>query len=137
MAEPALARQLWWALEPYHAVVYFAPDAKATYERIGSRGFGWGIFASRAAPLGPVPAAVVTATFFNFHPAMVARAIPDAWQLASPTQIIARGSSTPIGRCSTCWAKHACNRQISRGRDVGPPRSRSGAATGAPPVCRL
>lgn len=89
MTESLQARQLWWALEPYHAVVYFAPDAKSTYEAIGLKGFWMGYFASRAAPLGPVPAAVVTATFFNFHPAMVARAIPDAWQLATPAQIIA------------------------------------------------
>lgn len=89
MAAPPHTRRLWWALEPYHAVVYFAPDVKATYEAIGLKGFWMGYFASRAAPLGPVPAEVVTATFFNFHPAMVARAILDAWQLATPAQITA------------------------------------------------
>ncbi len=88
MVEPTHTRTLWWALEPYHAVVYFAPDAKSTYEGIGLKGFWMGYFASRAAPLGPVPAEVVTATFFNFHPDMVARAIPDAWQLATPAQMI-------------------------------------------------
>jgi hypothetical protein len=31
----------------------------------------------------------VTAVFFNFHPAMVARALPDAWGLASPEEVIA------------------------------------------------
>ena len=61
MVELARARALWWALEPYHAVVYFAPDAKSTYEAIGLKGFWMGYFASRAAPLGPVPAEVVTA----------------------------------------------------------------------------
>ena len=89
MSGPTHARALWWALEPYHAVVYFAPDAKSTYESIGLKGFWMGYFASRAAPLGPVPAEVVTATFYNFHPDMVARAIPDAWQLATPAHIIA------------------------------------------------
>lgn len=89
MAESTSARTLWRALEPYHAVVYFAPDAKPTYEAIGLKGFWMGYFASRAAPLGTVPAEVVAATFFNFHPAMVARAIPDAWQFATPAQIIA------------------------------------------------
>ncbi len=89
MAEPTRVRSLWWALEPYHAVVYFAPDAKSTYEAIGLKGFWMGYFASRAAPLGAVPAEVVTATFYNFHPDMVARAIPDAWQLATPAQIAA------------------------------------------------
>src|SRR5215470_10972347 len=83
------ARALWWGIEPYHAVVYFAHDAKATFEAIGLKGFWMGYFASRAAPLGPVPAAVVTAVFYNFHPAMVARAIPDACALATTTQIMA------------------------------------------------
>jgi hypothetical protein len=70
-------------------VVYFAPDATATFEAIGLKGFWMGYFGSRAAPLGPVPAEVVTAIFYNFHPAMVARAIPDAWQRATPTHITA------------------------------------------------
>lgn len=89
MAESQLSRALWWALEPYHAVVYFAPDATSTYEAIGLKGFWMGYFASRAAPLGAVQAEVVLATFFNFHPAMVTRAIPDAWRLATPVQITA------------------------------------------------
>jgi hypothetical protein len=40
-------------------------------------------FAFRSAPLGPVPASVVRATFYNLHPSRVERAIPDAWALAS------------------------------------------------------
>lgn len=89
MVDAHLARKLWWALEPYHAVVYFAPEAKATFEQIGLKGFWMGYFASRAAPLGAVPAEVVIATFYNFHPDMVRRAIPDAWQRAAPRQISA------------------------------------------------
>jgi hypothetical protein len=30
----------------------------------------------------------VTAVFFNFHPAMVARALPDAWALAPPDDVL-------------------------------------------------
>ncbi len=89
MAAPTHARALWWALEPYHAVVYFAPDAKSAYEAIGLKGFWMGYFASRAAPLGAVPGEVVAAAFYNFHPEMVARAIPDAWELADPAEIVA------------------------------------------------
>src|SRR5262245_62521799 len=48
-----------------------------------------GYFASRAAPLGPVPAEVVIAVFYNFHPDLVRRAIPDAWRYASPETILA------------------------------------------------
>jgi hypothetical protein len=31
---------------------------------------------------------VVTATFFNFHPRMVARAIPDAWRFSRPERVL-------------------------------------------------
>jgi hypothetical protein len=45
-------------------------------------------FGCRAAPLGPVEPAVVCATFYNFHPRMVHRAIPDAWGFASPQELL-------------------------------------------------
>jgi hypothetical protein len=45
--------------------------------------------------MGPVAAPVVTATFFNFNPAMVQRAIPDAWGFSSPERVLeARRTST-------------------------------------------
>lgn len=87
--EPAVARRLWRTLEPCHAVVYFAPEARQAYAAAGLKGGWMGYFASRAAPMGPVPAPVVTATFFNFSPAMVARAIPDAWRLSTPERVLA------------------------------------------------
>ena len=83
-----LARRLWWATEPCHAAVYFAPEAREAYTAIGLKGFWMGYFASRAAPMGPVPAAVVQATFYNFAPGMVARAIPDAWARAAPARVV-------------------------------------------------
>jgi hypothetical protein len=82
------ARTAWRVLEPYHAMIYFAPEARAAYAAAGLKGFWMGYFASRAAPLGSVPAAVVTAMFFNFHPSMVARAIPDAWRFSSPERVL-------------------------------------------------
>lgn len=82
------ARTAWRVLEPYHAMIYFAPEARQIYTEIGLKGFWMGYFASRAAPLGAVPGSVVAATFFNFHPRMVARAIPDAWRFSSPEQIL-------------------------------------------------
>jgi hypothetical protein len=78
------ARRLWQLLEPYHGLTYFAPEAQQAFEDIGLRGFWRGYFASRAAPLGPVDAAPVTAIFFGFHPAFVARALPSVWSMASP-----------------------------------------------------
>jgi hypothetical protein len=78
------ARRLWQLLEPYHGLTYFAPEAQQAFEDIGLRGFWRGYFASRAAPLGPVDASPVTAIFFGFHSAFVARALPSVWSMASP-----------------------------------------------------
>jgi hypothetical protein len=82
------ARRMWLHTEPYHALVYFAPEAREELDAAGMKGFWMGYLASRAAAMGPVEAAVVTATFYNFHPAMIARAIPDAWRLALPTELL-------------------------------------------------
>ena len=79
---------MWTLFEPIHAVTYFAPEARSAFERAGLRGFWRGYFAGRAAPLGPVGAAVVGAAFFNFAPAFVGRAIPRVWQLISPEQAL-------------------------------------------------
>ncbi|MEU6586969.1 hypothetical protein [Nocardia sp. NPDC046763] len=84
-----LAREAWRVLEPLHAVTYFAADCIAANKAIGLRGFWMGYFAARSAPLGAVGPSVVEATFYNFHPAMVRRAIPDAWGFAAPDAIIA------------------------------------------------
>ncbi len=89
MSTDAVARHLWQLYEPLHAVTYFAPEARAAFVGAGLRGFWRGYFAGRAAPLGAVPAAPVTALFYSFAPAMVARALPDVWQRASPEQALA------------------------------------------------
>lgn len=75
---------LWRLIETCHAVVYFAQERRHEYERIGLRGGWMGYFASRAGALGPVGPEVVSALFYNFSPAMVARALPDAWRLSTP-----------------------------------------------------
>lgn len=79
-----LARRAWTLFEPIHAIVYFASEAPEHYKAAGLRGGWMGYFASRSAPMGAVTPGVVTAVFHNFQPAMVARAIPDAWQFSSP-----------------------------------------------------
>lgn len=81
------ARQWWLAFEPVHAVVYFDPECLAAMDGLGLRGFWMGYFAGRAAPLGPVGPAPVTAAFFNFHPDRARRSLPDAWTLARPGDI--------------------------------------------------
>lgn len=86
--DPMIARKTWRTLEPIHGLIYFAPEAGEAYEALGlGPGMG-GYFASRAAAMGPVPAEVVIATFFNFHPAFVRETIPAAWSVASPAAIL-------------------------------------------------
>jgi hypothetical protein len=82
------ARRLWAAVEPLHAVVYFAPETAAAAKEAGLRGYWMGYFAGRLAPLGPIGPAAATAVLFGFAPAMVARALPDAWSFASPADVL-------------------------------------------------
>jgi hypothetical protein len=86
-SDPA-ARRLWRAIEPLHAVTYFAEECREAHDAAGLRGFWMGYFAGRAAPLGPVGPGVVSATFFGFHPDRVRRALPDAWSFATPTDVL-------------------------------------------------
>src|SRR6201992_4173334 len=75
--------------EPVHDVTYFAPEALRAFTEAGLRGYWRGYFAGRAAPLGSSRAAVVSAAFYNFAPAFVARAIPGVWDLITPQEAIA------------------------------------------------
>ena len=84
-----LAGRMWTLYEPIHVVTYFAPAARATFEDAGLRGFWRGYFAGRAAPLGRVGPAPVTAVFFGFAPSMVARALPAVWDLLEPGAVLA------------------------------------------------
>ncbi len=79
---------MWRLYEPIHSVVYFHPNATASYSKVGLKGGWMSYFASRSAALGTPSAEVVEALFYHFAPAMVKRAIPDAWGLASPHEIL-------------------------------------------------
>jgi hypothetical protein len=98
------ARVMWTLFEPIHAVTYFAPEGRSAFEQAGLRGFWRGYFAGRAAPLaplGPRGAAVVGASFFNFAPAFVGRAIPGIWELISPEEALrirVAGAAEALGR---------------------------------------
>jgi hypothetical protein len=83
------ARAMWTLFEPVHDVTYFAPEALRAFTDAGLRGFWRGYFAGRAAPLGGAGSAVVAASFHNFAPAFVARAIPGVWDLITPREAIA------------------------------------------------
>jgi hypothetical protein len=83
-----LAHKTWRTVEPVHGMIYFVSEAAEEYAKLGVTGQD-GYFASRAAPLGAVSAEVVIATFFNFNPVLVHRAIPGTWQAAMPADLLA------------------------------------------------
>lgn len=85
--DPSIARRTWRTVEPLHGMIYFTPEAAAAFADLGLVG-RMGYFGSRAAPMGPVNADVVIATFYNFRPALVRTAIPAAWERATPAQIL-------------------------------------------------
>jgi hypothetical protein len=76
-------------LEPLHTTIYFVPEAGERYQAAGVKGGMRGYFASRSAPLGVVPAEVVVATFYNFSPALVRKAIPSCWENTTPEAMLA------------------------------------------------
>ena len=110
---------MWTLFEPVHAVTYFAPEARSAFEEAGLRGFWRGYFAGRAAPLGPVSAAVAGASFFNFSAAMTTRAIPAVWDLDLPR----RGAAGPPGRGGQRAARPARRAGIRGGGGRGPARA--------------
>ncbi|MGY1813940.1 SCO6745 family protein [Blastococcus sp. SYSU D00820] len=77
------------AIEPLHNHLYFAPEHDQHLAAAGLRPGRMCYFAGRAAAMGPVGPGVVTATFYNFSPAIVARHLPRAWTLAAPEQVLA------------------------------------------------
>lgn len=97
MTTAPYARRIWQVLETLHAVTYFAGECRDANRDIGLRGFWRGYVAARSAPLGPVAAPLVTAAFANFAPAMIERAIPDAWHHASPAAlVVARAEAAAV-----------------------------------------
>lgn len=93
---PALARRFFDRLEPVHAVTYFTAESRAALESLGYPGFWMGYFAARSAPLGIVPAEVVAAAFYNFTTARVAKALPAAWEKASPATLLQLRSDSAV-----------------------------------------
>ena len=87
--DPALVGRAHRAVEPLHNHVYFVPETEQHLTGAGLRPGRMFYFAGRAAPMGAVGPGVVTATFSNFAPALVARHVPRAWTLATPEQVVA------------------------------------------------
>jgi len=126
---PGTARITFRTAEPIHGMIYFTPHRAAAYAQVGITHQRMSYFASRSAALGPVPAETVIATFFNFSPAIIRRAIPAAWDVASPAQMLAArldavdrslrqawpdGIASPQVREAAGLARQAAERAVTR-----------------------
>jgi hypothetical protein len=105
---------VWATLEALHSLTYFAPEVREAGIGLGLRGFWMTYFAFRAAPLGPVPAGPVVAMFAGFYPAMVAKALPDAWSRSTPQACIDTRAAISVARLRQAGADaDACERAVS------------------------
>ncbi|MGY1857969.1 SCO6745 family protein [Modestobacter sp. SYSU DS0290] len=110
------ARRLWALGEPFHALTYFAEEARTAFGRAGLRGFWSGYFAGRAAPLGPAGPELVTATFASFAPAFVARRVPAVWTAVTPADALGArlaGVDAAVQRVLPGWAGSAEAREAA------------------------
>jgi hypothetical protein len=95
------ARRMFELLEPICLVTYLADECNVELAALGHRTYWDGYFASRAAPLGRVPAQVVHAAFYSFADGEAARHIPSAWETIPPEASVAareRGSAASLRR---------------------------------------
>ncbi|MEV0842400.1 MarR family transcriptional regulator [Actinocatenispora sera] len=98
---PNTARRMFELLEPICMVTFAADECNEELAALGHRTYWDGYFASRAAPLGRVPAEVVHAAFYNFAEGEAARHIPSAWEKIPPEASVAarqRGSAASLRR---------------------------------------
>ncbi|MEV4150761.1 MarR family transcriptional regulator [Amycolatopsis sp. NPDC049691] len=96
-----IARRMFELLEPICLATFLAGECSEELAALGHRTYWDGYFASRAAPLGRVPAQVVHAAFYSFTPAEAARHIPSAWETIPPEASVAareRGSAASLRR---------------------------------------
>lgn len=86
---PRAGRHCHSTLNSLHATHYFSPDLGRELGALGVTHPRAVNFAVRAAALGPVGAGAVTATFYNYRHALVARHVPAVWETATPGQVLA------------------------------------------------
>ncbi|MDX8050997.1 MarR family transcriptional regulator [Lentzea sp. BCCO 10_0798] len=127
------ARRMFELLEPICLVTFFAEECDEELAALGHRGYWDGYFASRAAPLGRVPAEVVHAAFYSFADGEAARHIPSAWEKIPPEASLAareRGSAASVRRI--VGAEMAASPGLLRAADLT-----TKAATSAPTEGRV
>jgi hypothetical protein len=115
---PRTARLTFRAVEPIHGMIYFTPRGAAAYAQVGITHQRMAYFASRSAALGPVQPETVIATFFNFSPAIIRRAIPAAWDIASPAQMVAARLDAVDRSLHQAWPDGIASPQVREAADL-------------------
>ena len=87
MTDAGLCRAVEQRFVPLWLTTVFAPDVSHAFDELGV-GPSERYLATRVAPLGPVCAPVVVATFFNFSPAAISPSIPAVWERFTPRQLL-------------------------------------------------
>lgn len=128
--EPAIARSLINRLEAIHVVTYFAPEANAAFDEAGYRGFWMGYFAGRASPLGAVGPEIVSATFYNFAPGRVAKALPDAWAFAPPSAALDARYRGAVAALQRALGPAAAGAEVSDAAELAGRAARSAPVDG-------
>ena len=113
---PGTARRAFRTAEPIHGMIYFTPHGADTYAQVGLTHQRMTYFASRSAAMGPVPAEIIIATFFNFNPRIIHHVIPAAWDIATPAQVLAARLEAVDRSLRQAW-----------GDDIGSPKVREAA----------
>jgi hypothetical protein len=104
-ATDSAVRRMARAAEAVHTLAYYTPEIRS-FTDDGFKGWWHAYFAYRSAPMGPVPASVVTAVFYNFAPRMVERAVPGCWDIMSPTAVRERQLELVEQAVTRCLATH-------------------------------
>ena len=131
-----------------HGFIYFSTEASNRYGALGLTGRQQ-YFAGRAAPMGPVGPGLVVATFYNFNPAVVHEALPEAWAVAAPAAVqaarfhaaadVLHGVCADIEPDITARATAIAQRMVDEVGDEGKPLAASNRSVALPddPAVRL
>src|SRR3979411_16308 len=109
----AFARRMWVRFETSHDVTYFTPEARAATDALGCKGGWMGYFGTRAAPMGAASSEVVVSAFYNFHPSIVRRALPDAWRIRSAEQFRAARLTGADGALHRLLGEHVIGAELA------------------------
>lgn len=105
---PAVSAWMLGALGVLHAPVYRSRELRGRLADLGIGDPMAAYLAQRSAPLGRPGAALVTATFYGFAPAVVAAHVPAVWDRADPARVIT----------TTLEAMHELLGRLLTGRDA-------------------